>query len=420
MIPLVPTDESKEHVWAKLSRCNCEFAIYLATYKLHAIEACVSITKRESLDEFKYFVLKATDLLGNTDIEGINSLLHLGRQVLQQIVVNLGKDELLSISREGLLEVTCLGKKVLEEGVMIKLEKKRHLFHFINGSNEFVNIRDHNNFLADLKPYETSPEWKFDVEILTKCIEGDDDWKKQRQFPEEIHELITPTEESTLPEGVSKESTLIIDKGQFVDLAILVKFKDNEPVELTAYPISAKGHLKGTEHLFSLRGKEDVLRILPDVNGTPDDDKTLQACLLLGRKHILSNIDDMKVTCEKTHAIIEISNDDDIFWTRFYWQNIQQKTFCDIRCETTTRMVKLIIKSKGHKQQAISHLYEIVKSYAFEDILADMPAYRVWLSEMNQLADEPVQKLASLAWDIGNYRLAYSLAELEDMMDAEI
>ena len=99
---------------------------------------------------------------------------------------------------------------------------------------------------------------------------------------------------------------------------------------------------------------------------------------------------------------------------------IPSNVFIDIASETIIRMNKLVIESKSNYQQTINHLFEINKSYISENSLKDISTYKAWLSEKKHLTDEPILNLASLAWDIGNYRLSYNLAEIEDMIDAGI
>ncbi len=420
MIPLEPTNKVKEKIWARLSQNECDFVIFLTRCYIHAIEACVSVSRRESIDELEYFVLKSIDILGGADIEKVNSLLHIGRQIIQQIILKLNKNELLSTTTDDFFEVTALGRKVLEEGVMIKLEKRRQIFHFIDGSNEFLRIREHGRFLTDLGPHETAAGWNFNLESLQKCLNETDDWKKQRQFPTDIHELIMSCEANTAVEDITRESALIVDKAQSVNCAILVKFNNNEPFELFAYPISFKGHLLATDYLFLLKGEGAILKVFPQINEVADDERAYASFQLLGQKHMLSSIDNVVARNQKTHTIIEVSNDDDISWTRFYWLNMQGNVFIDIASETITRINKLVIESKSNNQQTINHLFELNKSYLSEDSLRNMSTYKAWLSEKKHLTDEPIGHLASLAWNLGNYRLAYNIAELEDMIDAKV
>jgi predicted transcriptional regulator len=421
LIPFKPTIEAREKIWAKLSRCDGEFVIFLIRCHVHTVEACVAVKRQEHMDEFEYFVLKAISILGCADIGKINDLLHTGRQIIQQITAKLSKNDLLSAHTDGSVEITALGKTVLDKGEMIRLEKKRHIFHFIDGNNEFVRINNQGNkFLVDLSPHETAANWNFDMESLQKCINETDDWKQQRQFPANIHELIRPRLENTVSEESGAENTIIVDKAQLINCAILVKFSNNKPSELLAYPISPTGHLLAMDNLFSLTGEESILKVFPNINEIPDNEQLLTALKTIGQKHTLGNIGNITVTGHKTHTTIETNNDNDINWARFYWQNIQGNIFCDIASASTIRMNKLHVESKSSSQRAINLLFELNKSYLSENNLKDISAYKVWLLKKPHLTDEPIRRLASLAWEFGNYRLAYNLAELEDIADAAI
>lgn len=421
MIPFEPTIEAKEKIWAKLSRCDGEFVIFLTRCHVHAVEACVAVRRQEHMDEFEYFVLKAIYILDYADIGKINGLLHIGRQIIQQITAKLSKGNLLSARTDGSFKVTALGKTVLDTGEMIRLEKKRHIFHFIDGNNEFVRISNPGSkFLVDLRPHETAADWNFNIESLQKCIDETDDWKQQRQFPTDIHELIRSGLENMASEESGSENAIVIDKAQLINCAILVKFSNNKPFELLAYPISPTGHLLAMDNLFSLTDERAILKVFPYINEIPDNKQSLAAFISLGQKYMLSNFENIIITSQRVHTTIESNNDDDINWTRFYWQNMQGNIFCDIASASTIRMNKLHVESKSNNQRAINLLFEIYKSYLSENNLKDISTYKAWLSEKAHLTDEPIRKLASLAWEFGNYRLAYNLAELEDITDATV
>lgn len=421
MIPFEPTIEAKEKVWARLSRCDGEFVIFLTRCRVHTIEACVAVKRHEHMDTFEYFVLKAIQLLDCADIETINSLLHIGRQILQQITAKLGKGKLLSARTNGSFKLTALGKKVLDTGEMIRLEKKRHIFHFIDGNNEFVRISNSGNkFLIDLAPHETAADWNFGIESLQKCIDETDDWKRRRQFPTYIHELITPGSENEVTEESGEENTIVIDKAQLINCAILVKFSDDKPCELLAYPISPTGHLLAMENLFSLTDEGAILKAFPYVNEMPNNARLRAAFVSLGQKYMLGNCENITLSGQRTRVTIESNNDDDINWARFYWRNMQGTIFCDIASASTIRMNKLHVENKSNNQRTINLLFEIHKSYLSENNLKDIFAYKVWLSKKSHLTDEPIRKLACLAWEFGNYRLAYNLAQLEDIADATV
>ena len=421
LIPFEPTAEAQEKVWAKLSQYDCEFIIFLTRCYLHTVEACVAVSTQEQMDEFEFFVLKAMNILGCADIGKINGLLHIGRQIIQQITIKLSKSKLLSERTDGNFELTSLGKTVLDTGEMLKMEKKRHIFHFIDGSNEFVRINNSTKkFLIELSPNETPENWSFDIETLQKCINETNDWKQQRQFLTDIKELIRQGLENSTSEETDTEKSIIIDKAQLMNCAILIKFNNNKPFELLAYPVSPKGHLLAPDNSFSISDEESILKVFPTLDKIPNKEQVHAAFILLGQKHMLSNIENVTIDSHKTYTTIKINNDDDIQWARFYWQNIQGSIFCQISSENITRMNKLHIESKGNLQKSIGLLFELNKSYLSENILSDISTYKAWLSKKAHLTDEPIQKLASLAWDFGYFKLAYNLAELEDITDATI
>ncbi|MBI9017059.1 MAG: hypothetical protein JEZ07_07360 [Phycisphaerae bacterium] len=419
MAPFKISIEAKKQIWDTHSQAEGDFAIFLSKCYFHAIEACVSVSKCENMDEFEHFVLKAVVLLDVAGIEEINSLLHIGRQVIKRIVVKLVADELLVEVDDGVIEITKLGRKVVETKVMMKLEKKRHIFHFLDGSNAFLQINNNHRFLIDLQANETPVEWRFDVDSLRRCINQTDGWKKQQQFPTEIFDLITSHGQDLMTD-IDVESTLIVDKAQVANCAILVKYTESKPSGLFAYPISLNGRLLGADWLFSLKGEDEILSAFPCITNVPDSEESKVAFMLSGRRYFLKDFDDISVESQKTCTAIKVRNDSDVNWAKFYWQNFQGNVFFDIELGKTIKMNKLMIIGKSDKLRMVKHLYTLNKSCVADDHLKDLATYRSWLSEQVHLADEPIRDLTSLAWDIDNYRLAYDLAELEDIEDAKI
>lgn len=418
MKPLELTYEAKQRIWTKLSQQDCDYLIFLTTCNLHAVEACVAVTERETIDEFEYFILKALGLLGTPNVEELNSLLHIGRQVILQITVKMKKEGLLWIADNGNFAMTDLGKKSLESGLLVKLQTKRRIFYFIDQSNEFVRIDDRSNdFLVDLEPNDITSDWKFNTKALQACIGQSDDWKKHRQFPLDIHELIMPSSKKKY-DGLSKPQTLIIDKAQSVKCAILVKFENDMPSELFAYPISRRGYLLDTDSIFSLMGADTIIETFPFVMDSPEEKQLYTAFKDLEERHSLGNIDNISLQTHRNHIKLKINNDISINWTKFYWKHAQGNIFCDTTSTIMTRLNKLTIES--NHLQAVKLLHEISESCLLENNLRDILAYDRELSTKGISSKVTIRNLASLAWDLDNYRLAYSLAELEDMADANL
>ena len=345
-------------------------------------------------------------------------LLYHGRKTIKQVIVKLCKDRLLSETQEGILEITSSGKDASETGEMMKLKTQRCLFHFIDGSNEFLRIKDpENKFLMDLKPYQTGMDWSFDIACLEKRIAETNEWKKQRQFPTEIQELIKPQPSDETTEDSNIENTLIVDKAQSANCAILVKFDNGQPFELAAYPLSDKGYLLTQDGLFFLKGRESIIKAFPNLVELPDKKQVTESLSMLVKEFTLDTINKKTLKIENTHIIIKPVESIDINWSRFYWQNLQQSLFCCTNSKNATYLRKVVIESQDGEFDLLNLLFEI--NNLPENNPKDLSTYRTWLQN-NNLSDESIRKLASLAWELENYNLAYTLAELEDMTDANI
>ena len=400
-------------IWSRFSDCEHDFMIFVAKCHFHTIEACVAVNRYEAIDELELFVLRAIELLADPDVEKIDSLLHIGRKTIKQVTTKLCKDRLLSENPKGSLEITPSGQNTLETGEMIKLKNERCIFHFIDGSNEFLRIKDpENKFLIDLKSYQTGTDWSFNIACLKKCIKQTDQWKKQRQFPVEIQELIKPQTGNEI-----NENCLIVDKAQYVNFAVLVNFDNGQPFELTAFPLSDKGHLLSQENLFFLKGRESITNVFPAVTKLPNRKQTNQSLSNLFDQFMLGDVEPDNIKIENTHIIIKPAGCIDINWSRFYWQNLQQCLFCSTISENAAYLRKVIIESQNGEFDTLNLLFKI--NSLVENELKDIGTYKTWLKD-NNLAEIPTGKLASLAWELNNYSMAYTLAQLEDMTDADI
>lgn len=415
MIPFEPIIEAREKIWSQLSQCDGEFVIFLGRFHIHTIEAPVAVKKQERMDEIEYFILRAINILDSADIEKINNVLHIGRQILRQIITKLIKNNLIQAHTDGTFDVTFLGKKVLDTGEMILLKNDRRIFHFIDANKEFIPMENAaNKFLVNLACHETEVDWNFDIECLRDCIDANEHWKRRRKFPMDVHEIITSDY------GTGVENTLVIDKAQVINCAILVKFRSDNPLELHAYPISPTGHLLAMDAMFSFTDEEAISSVFGFVNELPDDRQLYPAFVSLGQKYMLNGIEKIPVSGRKTNAIIEVKEDDNLSWARFYWDNMLGKIFCDTVSKGVVRMARLHFNNKSSSLQTVCCLFEIYQSYLSEDNLRDISSYNTWLSEKPHFAGVSLRKLAGLAWELDNYRLAYKLAQLEDMADAPV
>jgi hypothetical protein len=419
MIALELDNHTATAIGSRLSENEDAFLLFFTQLHFHTIEACVSVNRHEPINELELFILEAVELLAEPEIETINGLLHIGRKTIKQVVEKLSKDRLLLETTAGLLKITDTGKDSLQTGELIKSKEERCLFHFLNDNHEFLRINDpRNRFLADLKPHQTDSDWVFDTAYLDSCITQPDEWKKQRQFPIEIQNVINPFSNES-PETVSPEQALIVDKAQFANCAVLVKFDEGQPFELSAYPLSSQGHLLSQDMLFSLKGRDSITQVFPDILEPPDQEQISQNLSTLFEELALGEINPKSVKAEPTHISIETDERIDFNWIKFYWKNLKHTIFCDSTSEKAMYLRQITIENKHGLFDAVNLLFHINKSFRSDSILNNISAYRTWLKD-NHLSEKPIRELASMAWQLDNYSLAYTLAELEDMADANV
>jgi len=442
MKPLEIEAKAAVHLADQLSLSQTDSTISLVRCYFHAVEACVAVKRLEKIDEFHIFVLKATQLLQEPDVEQLNGLLHIGRQIIQQAVLKLVTGGLLSEEKDGCFQITSAGISAISTGQVETTEYKRRLFHFIHNSNEFLQIRDlRGRNLYDLERCETPDNWNFNPQLLEKCITKSDQWKKDRGFPTDVVQVVTkkPTKSEVssaaevnndgqqvnndITELISEERLLVIDKAQGANCAIVIKFEKDEPAELTAYPISPKGFLQRTEGdcLFSLNGNETILQVFPAVAAVPSSQQLKQAWQTLVETYELADADNAILRTERSCIIVNIDEKLVMKWLNFCWEVIKGQVFCNIRFTQMTRLYKVSIKTTdknaGELISQITLLYRLNKENQRETILANTENYRNWLSANGFSIEAEIYQLACLAWRLGEFRFAYTLAELEDMAD---
>lgn len=413
MIAIELENDKTQKIWSSFSGCRNDFTICLSKLYFHTIEACVNVNRYESIDELELFVLEAVTLLEEPDTENINSLLHIGRKTIKPVIKKLRKSGLLSQNSNEMLKLTTAGKNTLKTGEMITLKTERCVFNFLDGSNEFLKINDpKNKFLTDLKPYETGTKWNFDIKHLEKCIKQTDQWKKQRQFPTEIQELIKPDKKT-----LSDINLIVVDKARYINCAILITFEDDKPLELSAFSLSKNGRSISQEAVFTVKGESQIHEIFPDVKKISNKKQTKASLSTLFEQFDLNTVKQENIQIQDSHITITPSDIIDTNWSKFYWQNLQQNLYCNTVSEKTSHLRKVNIQSQNGELKTVDLLFKI--NALPENFLTDIATYKNWLKE-NDLEYIEIQELSCLAWQLGKYSLSYNLSQLEDMIDADV
>lgn len=70
--------------------------------------------------------------------------------------------------------------------------------------------------------------------------------------------------------------------------------------------------------------------------------------------------------------------------------------------------------------KALGLLYRVSTMHAGKVSFIDSPAFQAQLEEAGCTDEVNLRELSALAWQLGEFRLAYYLAELEDMVDVHV
>jgi hypothetical protein len=445
MKPFESTPQVREYLWRELAQDSSNVTVCLARFHFHTVEACVAIKKHQKMDELEFFLLRAANRLTQPTTEGLNNLLHIGNQVIRQIVLVLVGNQLLQENTDGSYQITKHGFDALRSKEMIIHQHKRCHFHFVSGSNEFLRIKDlRGMYLRDLAPKETGSGWIFNVETLRRCISESDQWKRERGFPVDVVSLITgqdidsqqtakyannKIEENSLSANnnpAQKRDTLIVDKAQGIDCAVVIRFQEDRPTELKAYPFLSKGFLHSGDQnvLFSLNSTDSILKVFPDIDALPTRQQLDVAWQALGQDYGIENTSRISVKTDKTSMAVAVDRKLISEWLEFCWQVTKGGIFSCIELENMTRLynVSLEATSKAAEEQlqTLKLLHQLKNADQLENILCNISIYRQWLAAGEFSIDPDISELSSLAWTLEEFRLAYRLAELKDMSDAEL
>lgn len=446
MRPIALPSEAKKHLWRQLAGPDNKIVLYLAECYFHAVEAYVAVERTEQMGELEFFVLKAARLFTQPDLHDLNSVLHVGTQVLRQIVNQFVRDGLLSEESDGRFRMTPQGRVAAESGRVVKLERTRVLFHFTYDSNEYVRVRDATvRKLRDMRRHETPGDWHFEASSIAQCIGQSEEWKRIRGFPSGIVRLLTAEDDKSANEqlsleadgnrqvdlgrGQDTESTeqfLIVNKAQVAHCAMAVTFSGSVPTGLKAYilPVSEQ-HTRGHDGLlFSLEGPESVLQAFPAVAASPSRQQINDAWQSLGELHGLQGMDRAVARLEEGRMAIGVTNKQVLGWLALCWNTTKGEVFCDMTLAEANRLCGIALHGKNptssRRLQEMQLLFKLAGADDSEFIPRDAANRGQWLSERDFLVDLDIYALASLAWELGEFKLAYRVAELEDMADARV
>lgn len=244
---------------------------------VHRIEAPVWIEKTKRIEPLVQLLLQAIHrqaLNAGDSLTGIDAHLHLGRQVLFQILNSLAADGLTTRDGHGRWSLTTKGSHALAHGDYPSETSERRTFHFVERRDAaeqrslppyFVSLRSDGG-----QAWTAADSGVFDVNLVRATIERPLEWKQRFDFPCEVRRLV---------EGVGNHvdeaageahlwKNVIVDRlERFLTAWTLVAGQDERSC-LVLYPARQDG--------WSLNSTETLLRVVewtdmfPGVNAAPD------------------------------------------------------------------------------------------------------------------------------------------------------
>lgn len=164
--------------------------LWVAHLLLHRIEALVGGTGPERLGPLE---LLALDLLAGQPgaaTDALDSRLHVGPQVLHQVMRQLRSSGLVETAPGGGWSCTALGEQARQQGAYPRRTRERQVFHFLESGYpgrppHFLDLHQHRGL-----PWPADGDWHFDPKCLEECLARPADWKRRFGFPEGAQELV--------------------------------------------------------------------------------------------------------------------------------------------------------------------------------------------------------------------------------------
>lgn len=435
--------ETHYDLWDRLTRGTPNTIVCLVECYFHAVEAPVEVQILQTLGEFEVFLLRAVQLLRHPSLRELDGLLHLGRQALRQATAALVENGLLAEDTSNSLEITARGTAAITSGVATRHERRRLLFHFIHPSNEYVRIHDlRRPTLFDLGRQDTPRGWHWDTTSLLQPMGLPEEWKREREFPLDVVRLITKGDlgtDDTPPDtldGTNEDSHagtmgahqletfLIVDRAQAGQCAVMVGFEGDSPLELHAYSLTqlrAAGHVM-RRPLFSVRGTKSIMRVLPSLEELNAPDRLQEAWQDVARYCGLEDPDRATVRMDEMQVRIGLDGLLATEWLPFCWQTVTGELHICVDLPGMSCLCALAVEPTDElsrsRLRTLRVLHCVSAMHAANPSFIDSPTLTAGLTEAGYADHIDLRELASLAWQLAEFRLAYSLAELEDMIDA--
>lgn len=425
-------------LWASLADDAGDSAVFLGDCFFHTVEALVAVEQVEVIDPMPLFVLRAFEFAQPTDVEQLDKVLHLGRQVTRQLLSGMIVNGLVTESPPT-YRLTDEGRSTLQTGRVIRRILLRRLFHFLHPSLNYVAVLDpKGNLLSDLSPSNAPSPWEFDPAILREVIARPAEWKNQHRFPQDIAEIVTepsavPKEiRPAAPDTAGRAQTsvelqhLIVDKSQVITCALVVRRNGSETIDLAGYAISVHGNLvrSKAQPLFLLNGPDDVHQAFPTLWSPPTPEQVTESWLALAARKMLLEPERVRARFEEGRLVILLTADLLDRWCAFVALAVRDHLHWYVPDGPFHRLCPVAVEGvdtpAAEQLQTLRAILRLEQEPKRADIVRRGEMLRDWIGAQGLPSCPSLRGLANRAFRFGRYRLAYEIGELEDMTDATV
>jgi hypothetical protein len=408
------------------------------------VEALVAVEEVEGIDPMPLFVLRSFEFARPADVEHLDDILHIGRQVMRQLLNGMAANGLVASDSEPTYRLTESGRNTLQTGHVIRRIPARRIFRFLHPAMNFVAVHDpKGNLLSDLSPDRAPSPWEFSPDVLRRAIVQSADWKRRHGFPANVADVLTEPlssedTHSTNPEvGVSVVSPgssqgqealqhLIVDKAQVVTCALVMRRGDTDSVELSGHPVSVNGNLvRGNgQPLISLRDPGEVREAFPVLLRLPSTEEVVDGWLTLAARLMLPEAEQAEVKFENDVLVVVLAEEHLGRWMNFLLLAMQDQLYWQVSKGPFLQLCKVAVEGAdpdtSMRLQSLRCLLSLEQDSRQGKSVRSEGALREWLAVQGLPLDMSPRGLADVAFRFGRYRLAYEIAELEDMSDATV
>ncbi len=405
--------------------------LFLATCRIGMIEADFEVEVVQQVHPLHELVLRAIDLPDGRSLGGLSGLLHLPRQFVRQIVSELAASQQVNLNPNGDLLLSNVGRQTLQSGKQQERVRQRRTVFFLGKPNRFLSLRppdprNADRVFRDLSSKNAGADWQFDQAELEHCCRQLPEWKARHGFPQDIVGLTNNSGGAIPGTGApppTNPAQPIAVKLTEVDLVLRVVFVNGQPGTLNALPVSRNGHLtakaRGNRYLslFDLNDSQLIHETFPDVLRAPDEEEIRAAWDQFTSARMKSVVGPSQPRVQDGRLEVAISAEAIRRSPSDFRRLLVEAPIISIRTDTMQRLYPLDLV--GADETANGQLRALLRLEEWND--CDRETVNDRATELGENGRRNLADLAwQTAWEAKHFRLAYYLAEIEDMADADV